>query len=57
MKKVIYLLLIGGQYLFALTKVKLNRIIWHVALIIIIKAFHQIARLQPVLCALTLQLM
>lgn len=52
MKKVIYLLLIGGgQYLFALTKVKLNRIIWHVALIIIIKAFHQIARLQPVLCA------
>ncbi len=56
MKKVIYLLLIGGQYLFALTKVKLNRIIWHVALIIIIKAFHQIARLQPVLCALTLQL-
>ena len=33
-----------GQYLYALIKVKLSHTIWHVALIIIIKAFHQTVR-------------
>ena len=57
MKKVIYLLLIGGAIFICPHQSKAEPYYLARSLIIIIKAFHQTARLQPALCALTLQLM